>query len=83
MVLRGADSYFDRDRNRRVTFWPRLLHHRVRGVAPGVSAAEVDASLARLVDARVVVAAEQGRWRLRRHVEAEAARTATRIGTPP
>lgn len=75
-VLRGADSYFDRRAGRRRTLWPRLLHHRLRGMLPGLSERDLNASVERLRATGVLVEGAEGRMRLVRHVQSEQARAA-------
>jgi len=75
-VLRGYDSYFDRQRRRQRRLWPQLLYSRHRGASPGIRPAEVDASLARLQAQRVATPVGGGLWRLQAHIDADAARAA-------
>lgn len=76
LVLRGGDSYYDQQASRRRTLWPKLLHHRLRGMLPGLSEKNMMDSVERLRARSVVVEIEKGRLQLTRTIERRAARHA-------
>jgi Rad3-related DNA helicase len=72
-VLRGDETFLSTATGRRRPLWPNLLYHRLRGVDPGIRPQHVADALARLADTGEVQCTETI-WRLRRHIERDAAR---------
>lgn len=88
-VLHGEDAWYDQTAGRWRRLWPSLLHHRSRGAMRGVRLRAVVTGLDQLIEAGKVVALEDGRYRWREHVVAEAERAdreaarRLRASTPP
>jgi len=76
-VLRGEEAYWNRQTQKRVPFWPRLLNHRLRGALPHVRQREVDDAVEALIDVRTAAEVPgRGIVRLCRYVEEDATRAA-------
>ncbi|GIG98243.1 DEAD/DEAH box helicase [Plantactinospora mayteni] len=81
-VLHGDETYLSAQSGRRRPLWPSLLYHRLRGVDPGIQIGHVEEAVTQLA-ARSELVANGRVWRLRRHVERDAARaTANRTVAP-
>jgi superfamily II DNA helicase RecQ/Rad3-related DNA helicase len=76
LVLKGGESYYSLRSGTRRPLWPQLLYHRLRGADPALKVDDVTTSLDRLAANNVAVDTGNGLWRLQRHLDVEAARTA-------
>lgn len=76
-VLSGDEFYFNRSRQRREILWPRLLASSVRNARPGLREDELDRSLSRLEE-RKIITRISGLWILTRNLARHPGVTTTR-----